>query len=47
MRKGQTLCNYIQRDNQVSNEKLHMVLFNMSDEEFDNAFISDKEDKQK
>jgi len=34
IRKGQTLCNYIQR-NGLINEKVHNILFNMTDEEFE------------
>ena len=42
MRKGQRLCNYIQKGNKVKNEDVHRVLFNMPDEEFDKAFEGDK-----
>ena len=47
MRRGQRLCNYIQR-NGLANENVHRILFNISDEEFDKVMkirdnIFDKE----
>lgn len=36
MRKGQKLCNYIQRDG-LPSEEVHRILFNMDDKDFDKA----------
>lgn len=38
MRKGQTLCNYIQKKFNCDNEEVHRFLFYMSDKEFEEAF---------
>ena len=37
LRKGQVLCNYIQKPG-VANKDVHQILFYMSDKEFDKAF---------